>query len=33
VDACKPFGWKDRFPRTSALSADEARAIREKWFR
>jgi 4-hydroxy-3-polyprenylbenzoate decarboxylase len=33
VDACKPFGWKDRFPRTSALSAGEARTIREKWFR
>lgn len=33
LDACKPFGWKDRYPRTSALTADEARAIREKWFR
>ena len=33
IDACKPFGWKDRYPRTSALSAEEARAIREKWFR
>ncbi|HUQ74068.1 MAG TPA: UbiD family decarboxylase [Burkholderiales bacterium] len=33
IDACKPFGWKDRYPRTSALTAEEARAIREKWFR
>jgi 4-hydroxy-3-polyprenylbenzoate decarboxylase len=33
IDACKPFGWKDRYPRTSALTADEARTIREKWFR
>jgi UbiD family decarboxylase len=33
IDACKPFGWKDRYPRTSALTADEARAIRDKWFR
>jgi UbiD family decarboxylase len=33
IDACRPFGWKDRYPRTSALTADEARAIREKWFR
>ena len=33
VDACKPFGWRERYPRTSALTAEEARAIREKWFR
>ena len=33
IDACKPFGWKDRYPRTSALTAQEARAIRDKWFR
>jgi UbiD family decarboxylase len=31
IDACKPFGWKDEFPRTSALSFDDARAIRDKW--
>lgn len=33
IDACKPFGWKDRYPRTSALTAEEARAIRQRWFR
>jgi len=33
IDACKPFGWKDRYPRTSALTAEEAGAIRGKWFR
>jgi 4-hydroxy-3-polyprenylbenzoate decarboxylase len=33
IDACKPFGWRERYPRTSALTADEARAIRDKWFR
>ncbi len=33
IDACKPFGWRERYPRTSALSAADARAIREKWFR
>ena len=33
LDACKPFGWKDTYPRTSALSAEDARVIREKWFR
>ena len=33
IDACKPFGWRDEYPRTSALSQDEARAIADKWFR
>ena len=32
IDACKPFGWRERFPRTSALSTEEARSIRDKWF-
>lgn len=31
IDACRPFGWFDRFPPASALSPDEARAIEEKW--
>lgn len=31
IDACKPFGWKDTFPKISALTQDEARAIEEKW--
>jgi 4-hydroxy-3-polyprenylbenzoate decarboxylase len=31
IDACRPFAWIDKFPKTSALSADEARAIEEKW--
>jgi UbiD family decarboxylase len=31
IDACKPFGWKDEFPPTSALSFDDARAIKDKW--
>jgi 4-hydroxy-3-polyprenylbenzoate decarboxylase len=33
IDACKPFGWRDAFPRTSAISQEEARAILDKWFR
>jgi 4-hydroxy-3-polyprenylbenzoate decarboxylase len=33
IDACKPFAWREEFPRTSALSQEEARAIMEKWFR
>ena len=33
IDACKPFGWTNNYPRISALTAEEARVIREKWFR
>jgi 4-hydroxy-3-polyprenylbenzoate decarboxylase len=33
IDACKPFAWRERYPRTSALSGEEARNIRDKWFR
>jgi UbiD family decarboxylase len=31
IEACRPFSWLDRFPPTSALSLEEARAIEEKW--
>ena len=31
IDATKPFGWRDQFPPTSALTQDEARAIEAKW--
>jgi 4-hydroxy-3-polyprenylbenzoate decarboxylase len=31
IDACRPFSWIDRFPPSSALSHDEARAIADKW--
>jgi 4-hydroxy-3-polyprenylbenzoate decarboxylase len=31
VEAVRPFGWKDKYPPTSALTADEARAIEAKW--
>jgi 3-polyprenyl-4-hydroxybenzoate decarboxylase len=31
IDACRPFAWVDRFPKTSALSAEETREIEEKW--
>jgi 4-hydroxy-3-polyprenylbenzoate decarboxylase len=32
LDACKPFAWREQFPTTSALSLEEARRIKEKWF-
>jgi UbiD family decarboxylase len=31
VEAVRPFGWKDSFPPTSALTAAEAREIETKW--
>jgi UbiD family decarboxylase len=31
IDATKPFSWRDEFPRVSALSAADARAIAAKW--
>ncbi|MET0630485.1 MAG: hypothetical protein ABWY92_06435, partial [Xanthobacteraceae bacterium] len=31
IEACRPFPWLDKFPPTSALSLEEARAIEEKW--
>ena len=31
IDACRPFSWIDKFPTPSALTADEARAVEDKW--
>jgi UbiD family decarboxylase len=31
IEACRPFAWMDKFPPTSAISHDEARAIEDKW--
>ena len=31
IEAVKPFAWKDKFPPTSALSHEDARAIADKW--
>jgi 4-hydroxy-3-polyprenylbenzoate decarboxylase len=31
IEACRPFAWINRFPSTSALSTDEAKAIEAKW--
>jgi 4-hydroxy-3-polyprenylbenzoate decarboxylase len=31
IEAVRPFGWKDAYPPTSALTADEAHAIENKW--
>jgi 4-hydroxy-3-polyprenylbenzoate decarboxylase len=31
IDACKPFHWKDEFPRTNVFSAEMRQATAEKW--
>jgi 4-hydroxy-3-polyprenylbenzoate decarboxylase len=31
IEACRPFAWINRFPSTSALSAEEAKAIDANW--
>jgi 4-hydroxy-3-polyprenylbenzoate decarboxylase len=31
IEAVRPFGWKDRYPPTSALTAEEAEEIEAKW--
>ncbi len=31
IEAVKPFAWIDRFPKLSALSNEDARAIEDKW--
>jgi 4-hydroxy-3-polyprenylbenzoate decarboxylase len=31
IEAVRPFGWKDSYPPTSALTTDEATAIEKKW--
>jgi 4-hydroxy-3-polyprenylbenzoate decarboxylase len=31
INACRPFSWINQFPRTTAMSAAEAREIEDKW--
>jgi 4-hydroxy-3-polyprenylbenzoate decarboxylase len=31
IEAVRPFGWKDKYPPTSALTAEEASEISSKW--
>ena len=31
IEAVRPFGWKDKYPPTSAMTAEEAQAIEKKW--
>ena len=31
IDACKPFHWKDEFPRTNVFAPELRRVTAEKW--
>ena len=31
VDACKPFHWKDAFPKTNIFSEEEKENVKERW--
>ncbi|HEX9880473.1 MAG TPA: UbiD family decarboxylase [Candidatus Binatia bacterium] len=31
VNACKPFTWRESFPKTNIFSAEERRRVRERW--
>ena len=31
INACRPFSWISQFPRTTAMSQEEAREIEDKW--
>jgi hypothetical protein len=31
IDACKPYAWKDAFPKTNVFSAEERRQVENKW--
>ncbi len=33
IDACKPFQWRDRFPRTNTLTKDTTKSISERWLK
>jgi len=31
INACKPFAWRDQFPKTNVFSASERNAVENKW--
>jgi UbiD family decarboxylase len=31
INACRPFSWRDQFPKTNVFSSDERKAVAEKW--
>jgi UbiD family decarboxylase len=31
INACKPFAWRDQFPKTNVFNADERKIVEHKW--
>ena len=31
INACKPFSWRDQFPKTNVFSAEERAVVEKKW--
>jgi hypothetical protein len=31
INACKPFSWRDQFPKSNVFSAAERRDTEERW--
>jgi hypothetical protein len=31
INACKPYLWRDQFPRTNVHSAEDRRDVAERW--
>jgi 4-hydroxy-3-polyprenylbenzoate decarboxylase len=31
IDACRPWHWRDQFPKVNALSAEERRTVQERF--
>ena len=31
INACRPFSWRDQFPKTNVFSADERKIVETKW--
>jgi len=31
INACKPFAWRDHFPKTNVFNAEERKIVENKW--
>jgi 4-hydroxy-3-polyprenylbenzoate decarboxylase len=31
INACKPFGWRDQFPKTNVFASEERRIVQTRW--
>jgi hypothetical protein len=31
INACKPFSWRDQFPKTNVFDAEDRKRVQNKW--